>query len=68
MQQQKGFLKAMFSLRSVPRLRYMREMVASRMYATERKEGYVLTKFQRGLRSMVVWRVRWNIKSQLRQG
>jgi hypothetical protein len=32
------------------------------LYATERKEGYVLRKLQRGLNSMVEWSKRWNIK------
>jgi hypothetical protein len=31
-------------------------------YATERKEGYVLRKVQRGLNSMSAWCKRWNIK------
>jgi hypothetical protein len=32
------------------------------LYATERKEGYVLRKPQRGLNSMVEWSKRWNIR------
>jgi hypothetical protein len=32
------------------------------LYATDRKEGYVLRKFQRGLDSMAAWCKRWNIK------
>jgi hypothetical protein len=32
------------------------------LYATERKEGYVLRKVQRGLNSMLAWCERWNIK------
>jgi hypothetical protein len=32
------------------------------MYATERKEGYVLRKLQRGLTAMEAWCERWNIK------
>jgi hypothetical protein len=32
------------------------------MYATERKEGYVLIKLQRGLTAMMAWWERWNIK------
>jgi hypothetical protein len=32
------------------------------LYATERKEGYVLRKLQRGLNSMAAWSERWNIK------
>jgi hypothetical protein len=32
------------------------------LYATDRKEGYVLKKIQRGLDSMAVWYERWNIK------
>jgi hypothetical protein len=31
-------------------------------YATERKEGYVLRKLQRELKSMAEWSKRWNIK------
>jgi hypothetical protein len=32
------------------------------LYATDRKEGYVLRKIQRGLDSMAVWCKHWNIK------
>jgi hypothetical protein len=32
------------------------------LYATARKEGFIIRKFQRGLSSMEVWCVRWNIK------
>jgi hypothetical protein len=32
------------------------------LYATDRKEGYVLRKLQRGLNSMAAWCERWNIK------
>jgi hypothetical protein len=32
------------------------------LYATGRKEGYVLKKRQRGLNSMSAWCERWNIK------
>jgi hypothetical protein len=32
------------------------------LYATERKEGYVLRKVQHGLHSMLAWCERWNIK------
>jgi hypothetical protein len=32
------------------------------LYTTERKEGYVLRKFQRGLNSVVEWSKHWNIK------
>jgi hypothetical protein len=32
------------------------------LYATDRKEGYVLRKIQRGLDSMAVWCKLWNIK------
>jgi hypothetical protein len=32
------------------------------LYATDRKEGYVLRKIQRGLNSMATWCKRWNIK------
>jgi hypothetical protein len=32
------------------------------IYATERKEGYVLRKVQRGLNSMSAWCERWNIR------
>jgi hypothetical protein len=32
------------------------------IYATERKEGYVLRKLQRGLTAMEAWCERWNIK------
>jgi hypothetical protein len=32
------------------------------VYATERKEGYVLRKLQRGLNSVEQWSKRWNIK------
>jgi hypothetical protein len=32
------------------------------LYATERKEGYVLRKVQRGLNSTSTWCERWNIK------
>jgi hypothetical protein len=32
------------------------------LYATDRKEGYVLRKIQRGLDSMAAWCERWNIK------
>jgi hypothetical protein len=32
------------------------------LYATDRKEGYVLRKLQRRLNSMVEWSKRWNIR------
>jgi hypothetical protein len=32
------------------------------LYATDRKEGYVFGKIQRGLNSMTAWCERWNIK------
>jgi hypothetical protein len=32
------------------------------LYATERKEGYVLRKLQRGLDAIKTWCERWNIK------
>jgi retron-type reverse transcriptase len=32
------------------------------LYATDRKEGYVLRKIQRGLNSMAAWCEHWNIK------
>jgi hypothetical protein len=32
------------------------------LYATDRKEGYVLRKIQRGLNSMAAWCESWNIK------
>jgi hypothetical protein len=32
------------------------------LYATERKEGYVLGKLQRGLDAIETWCERWNIK------
>jgi hypothetical protein len=32
------------------------------LYATDRKEGYVLTKIQSGLNCMAAWCERWNIK------
>jgi hypothetical protein len=32
------------------------------LYATDRKEGYVLRKIQRGLDSMAAWCNHWNIK------
>jgi hypothetical protein len=32
------------------------------LYATDRKEGYVLRKIQRGIDSMAAWCKRWNIK------
>jgi hypothetical protein len=32
------------------------------LYATDRKEGYVLRKIQRGLNCMAAWCVRWNIR------
>jgi hypothetical protein len=32
------------------------------LYATERKEGYVLRKLQRGLNAIETWCDRWNIK------
>jgi hypothetical protein len=32
------------------------------LYATDRKEGYVLRKIQRGLNCMTAWCERWNIK------
>jgi hypothetical protein len=32
------------------------------MYATERKEGYVLRKLQRGITAMEAWCESWNIK------
>jgi hypothetical protein len=31
-------------------------------YATDRKEGFVFRKLQRGLSSMEAWYERWNIK------
>jgi hypothetical protein len=33
------------------------------LYATDRKEGYVLRKIQRGLDSMAAWCKHWNIKT-----
>jgi hypothetical protein len=33
------------------------------LYATDRKEGYVLRKIQRGLNSIAAWYERWNIKT-----
>jgi hypothetical protein len=32
------------------------------LYTTERKEGYILRKFQRGLNSLVAWCEHWDIK------
>jgi hypothetical protein len=32
------------------------------LYATDRKEGYVLRKIRRGLNSMAAWCENWNIK------
>jgi hypothetical protein len=32
------------------------------LYVTDRKEGYVLRKIQRGLDSMAAWCKQWNIK------
>jgi hypothetical protein len=32
------------------------------LYATDRKEGFILRKLQRGLSSMEAWCERWNIK------
>jgi hypothetical protein len=32
------------------------------LYATERKEGYVLRKLQRGLDAIETWSERWNIR------
>jgi hypothetical protein len=32
------------------------------IYATDRKEGYVLRKLQRGLSAIETWCERWNIK------
>jgi hypothetical protein len=32
------------------------------LYATDRKEGFVVRKLQRGLSSMETWCERWNIK------
>jgi hypothetical protein len=32
------------------------------LYATERKEGYVLRKLQRGFDAIETWCARWNIK------
>jgi hypothetical protein len=34
------------------------------IYCTDRKEGYVLRKLQRGLTSVESWCERWNIKNQ----
>jgi hypothetical protein len=33
------------------------------LYATDRKEGFVVRKLQRGLSSMQTWCERWNITS-----
>jgi hypothetical protein len=33
------------------------------LYATDRNEGYVLRKIQRGLNSMATWCESWNIKN-----
>jgi hypothetical protein len=33
------------------------------LYATERKEDWILRNLQRALHSMAAWRKRWNIKS-----
>jgi hypothetical protein len=33
------------------------------LYATERKDGYVLRKLQRGLGAIETWYERWNIKT-----
>jgi hypothetical protein len=35
---------------------------ATSLYATDRKEGFVIRKLQRGLSSMETWCERWNIK------
>jgi hypothetical protein len=32
------------------------------LYATDREEGFVVRKLQRGLRSIETWCERWNIK------
>jgi hypothetical protein len=32
------------------------------LYATDRKEGFIVRKLQRGLKSMGTWCERWNIK------
>jgi hypothetical protein len=32
------------------------------LYATDRKEGYIVRKLQRGLDTLVAWCERWNIK------
>jgi hypothetical protein len=32
------------------------------LYATDRKEGYIVRKLQRGLDTLVTWCERWNIK------
>jgi hypothetical protein len=32
------------------------------LYATDRKEGFVVRKLQHGLSSMEAWCVRWNVK------
>jgi hypothetical protein len=32
------------------------------VYATDRKEGYILRKLQRGLNSIETWCKRWNIE------
>jgi hypothetical protein len=32
------------------------------LYATDRKEGFIVRKLQRGLTSMETWCERWNIK------
>jgi hypothetical protein len=37
------------------------------LYATERKEGYVLRKLQRGLNSIAEWSKRWNINEDKTQ-
>jgi hypothetical protein len=37
-------------------------MMYTCLYATDRKEGFVVRKFQRGLISMETWCERWNIK------
>jgi hypothetical protein len=33
------------------------------LYTTDRKEGYIARKFQRGLNSMAAWCEHWNIKT-----
>jgi hypothetical protein len=36
------------------------------LYATDRKEGFVVTKFQRGLSSIETWCERWNIINEVK--